>query len=84
MMTVIAVGEYEVEPGVVFNSGAWRATVTVRAKQPTGPVSEVGYAFAEGYLSDEAAMKAAQRYALIASLHPEQRLAIANSEFALQ
>jgi hypothetical protein len=84
MERVLTVGDHEIEAGCVVEQGAFRATVVVRARQVVGPVRQVGYVFAEGFASDRAAIEAARRYALIASLRPDRHLAAADVEFALQ
>jgi len=47
-------------------------------------VQEVSYVFAEEFETDTAALLAAQRFALIASLHPDRHLTRAANEFAVQ
>jgi hypothetical protein len=58
--------------------------VTVRRREAAGPVSEVGYVLAEAFPSHDAAIKAAERYAVLASLDPERLIRSAGLEFALQ
>ena len=81
---VIKTDDYEIEAGFIVRDGTFRATVVVRTNVAGGSVSEVGYVFAENFSADRAAINAAQRYATIASLHPERLIAAANSEFTLQ
>jgi hypothetical protein len=76
--------EYQLEPGNIFDRGAYRATLIVRAKRPTGTVREVAYAFAAAFETSSAAMAAARRYALIASLRPHQHVSVADIEFSVQ
>ena len=80
----IRVGDYDIEPGWIMQGGAFRGTVLIRGSRAAGPVQEVGYVFAEEFQSEADALQAAQRFALIASLHPERHLARADNEFAVQ
>jgi len=78
------VGDLEIEAGWIIEAGAYRATVMVRAGPNARTVRAVGYIFEEVFSTQEAATKAAEKFALLATLRPFRHLITADNEFSLQ
>jgi hypothetical protein len=56
------------------------AAITAGDYEQSGPVSDIGYVFAEAFQTHDAAMRAAKKYAMLASIHSDRHLATRHAD----